>query len=374
MVAALKSTAMVIFVVGDVMTGRGIDQILPKPSEPTLHEGYIEDARDYVRIAEQRSGPIARGVDHGYIWGDALGELGRLAPHVRLINLETAVTKSDVPWRRKGIHYRMHPANLAVLSAAGIDGCTLANNHALDWEREGLAETVIELKRAGITCAGAGENLQQARAPAIFPVPSRGRLLLFAAAHPSSGVPADWGATERRSGIHLIGELSDSAVETLAEHIAQHERPGDIVVFSIHWGGNWGYAIPDVFRDFARALIDRAGVDIVHGHSSHHVMGIEVHRDRPILYGSGDFLNDYEGIGGYERYRPELSLMYFARSDPQTGRLLELRMVPTRIRRFRIERASADERDWLREILNREGKRLGTRVELVDGDLLLRWD
>jgi len=373
-IATLKSTAMVIFVVGDVMTGRGVDQILPKPSEPILYESYIKDARDYVRIAEGVNGPIPRGVDHRYIWGDALSALRRLEPDLRLINLETAVTRSALPWRKKGIHYRMHPDNVGVLTAAEIDGCTLANNHVLDWEREGLAETLSALKGAGLACAGAGRNLEEARAPAIFSVPNRGRLLLFAAAHPSSGVPEEWAATDQRSGVYRLGDLSDSSVQRLAEQIARYERPGDVVLLSIHWGGNWGYAIPDEFRDFTHQLIDRAGVDIIHGHSSHHVMGIEVYRDRPILYGCGDLLDDYEGIGGYERYHGELGLMYFLSSDPQTGRLLELRMVPTRIRKFRIEGASPEEREWLRGILNREGQRLGTRAELADGDLLLRWD
>jgi poly-gamma-glutamate synthesis protein (capsule biosynthesis protein) len=104
-------------------------------------------------------------------------------------------------------------------------------------------------------------------------------------------------------------------------------------------------------------------------------MGIEVYHDRPILYGCGDFLNDYEGISGYERFRAELGLMYFVSSDPQTGRLLELRMIPTRIYKFRIQRASREERKWLENLLNSEGQALGTRVEQTDdGDLLLRWN
>ena len=374
MIATLETTALVIFMVGDVMTGRGIDQILPRPSEPTLYEGYVKDARRYVQIAEKVNGPISRNVDHRYIWGDALSELQRLKPDLRLINLETAVTDSALPWPNKGINYRMHPDNLGALTAAKIDGCTLANNHVLDWEREGLAETLNALQRAGINCAGAGLSLQKAQAPAIITVPQRGRLLLFAVAHPSSGVPDEWAATEQRSGVNLLTDLSDSSVQQLAEQIAHHKRPGDIVLLSIHWGENWGYAIPDRFRSFAHQLIDRAGVDIIHGHSSHHAMGIEVYRDRPILYGCGDFLDDYEGIGGHEEFRGELRLMYFASSDPQTGRLLELRMIPTRIRKFRIQRASPEEREWLQKTLNREGKLLGTRVELTDGDLLLRWD
>jgi poly-gamma-glutamate synthesis protein (capsule biosynthesis protein) len=153
------------------------------------------------------------------------------------------------------------------------------------------------------------------------------------------------------------------------------EREGDIVVVSIHWGGNWGYGIPSEQIAFAHKLIDDAGVDIVHGHSSHHVKGIEVYKDRPILYGCGDLLNDYEGIGGYEQFRSDLALMYFVSVDPSTGQLARLRMTPTQTRHLRVNRASSEDGLWLRNVLNREGEQFGTQVEVdQSGTLTLRWD
>jgi poly-gamma-glutamate synthesis protein (capsule biosynthesis protein) len=115
-------------------------------------------------------------------------------------------------------------------------------------------------------------------------------------------------------------------------------------------------------------------VDVVHGHSSHHIKGIEVYRERPIIYGCGDFLNDYEGIGGHEEYRPDLSLMYFPMLDACTGRLLQFAVTPTQIRCFRVNRAPAEGVRWLFETLNHEGAGLGTRVERqADDTFLLRW-
>ncbi|MGH7338780.1 MAG: CapA family protein, partial [Myxococcota bacterium] len=102
------------------MTGRGIDQILRHPSDPRIHERYVEDAIDYVRLAERASGAVPRAVGDAYIWGDALEELARAKPDARIINLETAVTKSD-DWMEKGINYRMHPANVGCLTAAATD-------------------------------------------------------------------------------------------------------------------------------------------------------------------------------------------------------------------------------------------------------------
>jgi poly-gamma-glutamate synthesis protein (capsule biosynthesis protein) len=122
-------------------------------------------------------------------------------------------------------------------------------------------------------------------------------------------------------------------------------------------------------------LIDKAGVDIVHGHSSHHVKGIEVYKDRPILYGCGDFLNDYEGIRGHEVYRNDLALMYFVSMDPASGKLKQLQMIPTQTRNFRINLAKQRDIKWLMDILNREGKKFNTWIEIQeDLSFLLQWD
>src|SRR6516165_1873970 len=84
-----------VFLCGDVMTGRGIDQILPHPCDPQLYEDYVQSAIDYVRLAEQANGKIPAPVAPSYIWSTALDELKRLEPDVRVINLETAITRSN---------------------------------------------------------------------------------------------------------------------------------------------------------------------------------------------------------------------------------------------------------------------------------------
>ncbi|MBU1394726.1 MAG: CapA family protein, partial [Gammaproteobacteria bacterium] len=147
---AAGGPGMTLFLCGDVMTGRGIDQVLPHPGDPVLHEGYVTSAPDYVALAERVNGPIPRPAEFAYVWGDALAEWARIAPDLRIVNLETAVTTRDDWQRGKGIHYRMHPANVPCLTAAGIDCCVLANNHVLDWGYAGLAETLETLRRAGL--------------------------------------------------------------------------------------------------------------------------------------------------------------------------------------------------------------------------------
>ncbi len=371
--SAMNKQALTLFLCGDVMTGRGIDQILPNPADPRLFEMYVSDAREYIELAERLNGPIAKPVDFVYIWGDALAELERVVPDVRIINLETAVTTS-ASHLSKGINYRMHPANVPCLTAAAVDCCVLANNHVLDWGQAGLEETLNTLAQAGIKTAGAGRTLVEAQAPALLEVPGKGRVVVFSFGLETSGIGRDWGAKADRPGVNLLPDLSDTAVRSIANLVEHVRRDGDIVVASIHWGGNWGYDISHDQRQFAHALIDVANIDVVHGHSSHHVKGIEVYHQRPIIYGCGDFLTDYEGISGYEEYRDDLGLMYFPSLDPATGRLLQFEMTATRLKNLRVNHATPKEALWLVDVLNREGKSLGTRVTLAeDNRLALHW-
>lgn len=373
MAKRLQDGTIRLFLCGDVMCGRGIDQILPHAGDPTLHEPYVASARDYVALAEKAHGPIPRPVAFAYVWGDALAAWARLAPDVRIFNLETAITASNDWQRDKGIHYRMHPANLPCLTAAAIDCCTLANNHVLDWGPAGLLDTLAALRRAGIRPAGAGRGGAEAAAPAILPLAGKGRVLVFAFGTPSSGILPHWGAGTG-PGVNLLSELSAADLQRIARQVKALRQPGDVVVASIHWGGNWGYAIPREHVTFAHGLIDQAGVDVVHGHSSHHPLGIEVYQGRPILYGCGDLLNDYEGIGGSDAYRSDLSLSYFLDIEPASGRLRSLRMLPLQIRRMQLAAASSADRAFLRDTLNRESAKFGGGVELAaDGSLLLTW-
>ena len=363
----MTAAPVTLLLTGDVMTGRGIDQLMPTPNTPELYEPCVNDAREYVRLTERASGPIARPVPFDYIWGDALALFERMQPALRIVNLETAVTSSATPWPEKGIHYRMHPAHIGCLQAARIDACALANNHVLDWDRAGLAETLATLRTAGIAAAGAGNDAVQAARPAVLHVADVARVLLFSCAHGSSGVPGAWRASATSSGVHLLPDLGPRTLKELAAQVASARGAGDVVIVSLHWGGNWGHAIGAEQRAFARGLVD-AGVDVVHGHSSHHAKAFERYRDRLILYGCGDFINDYESIRGHAAWRGDLAPAYFVVLDG--GRLQSLRVALFKAQRLRLRHASMADREWWRDALNREcaGFRTGWTLQ---GDGLL---
>jgi poly-gamma-glutamate synthesis protein (capsule biosynthesis protein) len=360
----MEKASITLFFAGDVMTGRGVDQILARPSAPELHEPSVTDAREYVELAEQVSGPVPRGVVSDYIWGDALAEWERMAPAARVVNLETSITRSD-EYEPKGINYRMHPDNIGCLRAARLDICSLANNHVLDYGPRGLIETLETLERAGLRPVGAGRNRDEAAKPVVHALSGGQHLIIGACAHESSGVPAHWAALGEESGVKVLPDLSAETAVDVAARVARHKLPGDVAVLSIHWGGNWGYDVPRQHINFAHRLVE-GGIDIVYGHSSHHVRPIEIYRDRLILYGCGDFIDDYEGISGYERYRDDLVLMFFPSVSPQNGQLLTLEMTPLQIRHMRLNRASLVDARWICETVNKISHAFGTDVTLME--------
>jgi len=363
---------MRLFLCGDVMTGRGIDQALPHPVNPILYEPYVGDAREYVALAEKANGSIPYPLSADYIWGDALQELERAKVDLRIANLETAITSAETPWPEKGIHYRMHPENIGCLRSAKISGCALANNHVLDWGYDGLLETLKTLDAAGIAHTGAGNDAEEAMKPAVLGTAGNRRVLLFSFGSRTSGIPQDWKATGISPGVSLLDDLSEASAARAVDQMRAHQQLGDLIIASIHWGSNWGYEIPRDQIMFAHRLIEE-GIAVVHGHSSHHVKAIEVFNGRLILYGCGDFVTDYEGISGYPAaagFRGDLALMYFIELDSSSGELVTARLVPLRMQRFRLERTSAIDTTWLCNRLNNFGKPFATGIRLAEDNSL----
>ena len=218
-----------ILLTGDVMIGRGIDQILKHSAPPELYEPFVRSALTYVSLAEEKNGRIPRRVSDDYVWGDAL-KVMRDAD-LCIVNLETAMTRAGEP-APKGINYRCHPANAPVLTAAGIDCCVLSNNHVLDWGEESLLDTLATLEGAGLKYAGAGRDFTQAGAPAMLTLDGGGRVLVYALGSSTSGIPASWAAKVGRPGVSYLGDHRQAFVR-LQSRIAGDRRAGDIVIVSI---------------------------------------------------------------------------------------------------------------------------------------------
>lgn len=294
-------------------------------------------------------------------WGDLRERL--LAEDLVVANLECAITTHPVPWTRtpKVFHFRAPPQAIEVLRAAGIRLVSLANNHVLDFEIEGLLDTLRVLDEAGIAYAGAGRDAAEASRPAIVEAAAL-RVAMIAA---SDNEP-EWEAGRRRPGILWL-RFDPDAAESLAaveQGVAAARAEGaDVVVLSLHWGPNMVPRPPDRFRRFARAVIE-CGVDVLHGHSAHIFQGVEVYRGRPILYDTGDTLDDYavDPI-----LRNDQSLVFVVEIDESGPK--ELFMIPIRLRYGEVELAKGRDFEEIRVRMQTRSAELGTRVERTEEGL-----
>jgi poly-gamma-glutamate capsule biosynthesis protein CapA/YwtB (metallophosphatase superfamily) len=241
--------------VGDVMLGRGVNETLRnvRPEEP---------------------------------WGDVLPLLG--SADVRIINLECAITEHRRPWSHthKVFHFRADPVAVEVLRAARVDACSLANNHTLDFEEQGLLDTLAHLETAGIRYVGAGRNLQEAAQPVLLE--GGVALVAFTDNEPPFAARPDKPGTNYLpvSPVPEVLRRVEEAIE------AARGAGANTIVFSNHWGPNMVERPKEIFRRFARAVVDR-GADVYYGHSAHVFQGVEIYRGKPILYDTGDFIDDY---------------------------------------------------------------------------------
>lgn len=318
---------------GDVMLGRGVNEALRDVEDP------------------QRP------------WGDVLPHL--LSADLRLVNLECAVTGHLQRWSRsrKVFHFRADPAMLSYLRAAHVDGCSLANNHTLDFEEVGLLDTLRYLELAGIRHAGAGRNLEEARQPALLEAgPLRVALIAV-----TDNEPAFAAGRERSGTSYLPVSLEPGVLRRVEEDIARAREAGaHLVVFSNHWGPNMVLRPPEAFRAFAHAVMDR-GADVYFGHSAHVFQGVELYRGKPILYDTGDFLGDYA-------VDPELRndwSFLFRVSFGGDGRFLGLELVPVELRYASMRLARGLTREFILERMEQLSAELGTPLMRHDERLWL---
>ena len=312
--------------IGDVMLGRGVDAAL-KNMQP--HE----------------------------MWGDVLPRL--LQADLRIANLECALTRHVQPWTRswKQYHFRADPDAVRFLQVARIDVCSLANNHTLDFEERGLRDTLRTLDAAGIRHAGAGLDLKEAAAPALLDVhgvsPCRVALIAFTDNQP------DFAADEQHPGTHYLEvSLEPDTMARVADAIAVARAAGaDWVVFSNHWGANFIERPAPDFRCFAQRVIE-LGADVYYGHSAHLCQGIEIHQGKPILYDTGDFIDDYAVD---PVLRNDHSCLFKLMFDQ--GRLRRIELLPVKLDVAQVALACDEDFEAIATRMQRLCAELGTRLE-----------
>jgi poly-gamma-glutamate capsule biosynthesis protein CapA/YwtB (metallophosphatase superfamily) len=320
--------------VGDVMLGRGVNDALRTlcPEQP---------------------------------WGDVLPLL--VSADLRIANLECALTDHERPWTRtpKVFHFRADPSAVEVLRAARVDCCSLANNHTLDFEERGLLDTLEHLKAAGIRYAGAGLDREEAARPALLSArsdrTSRVALLAFTDNEPP------FAAKLARPGTNYLPVSLEPDVLRRVEAMvtAVREEGANTVVFSNHWGPNMVQRPSVLFRQFAHAVIDR-GADVYYGHSAHVFQGVEIYRGKPILYDTGDFIEDYAVD---PRLRNDWSFLFKISLEGSEFRRLEL--FPVTLPYARVQLAKGSEKEAILDRMKRLSGEMGTAFVRCEGRLVL---
>ncbi|KAJ6139481.1 hypothetical protein N7471_005967 [Penicillium samsonianum] len=353
---------------GDVMLGRLLDQLMPE------HVTNQHDERIATTFIKAHPTLLEKGnYTPSSPWGTALPLLQ--SSTLACINLETAVTTAPIPWPNKVFNYRMHPANLGpILHAGGIDYASLANNHTLDFDTEGLTETVQTLQAANVAYAGAGETADDARKPAVLHLPrasepvDEGQQHRYAVhIYSASDHPRVWASVP---GFNLFDYTRDTRARLREMLVDSEESKPALKVFSVHWGPNYAWQPDGKITSLAHFLIDECGVDIVHGHSSHHIQGVEVYHGKLVIYGCGDFVDDYALD---EEYRNDLGALWrvVVREKSGGGLGLErLEIFPTRVERFRAMLLDSRDADhvWVRQRIRELSGELGTTVRAGLGD------
>lgn len=288
-----------------------------------------------------------------YVWGDTLPLLH--SADAVIDNLECVIAEGGTPWKpRKTFYFKANPKAIDVLQAGNITYVTNANNHALDYDREALEEMLDRLDKAGISHSGAGQNLEEATKPAMLSVgPLKIAIIAFTDNEP------DWKAGPNLAGVHYV-KVDQAGLKTLTQQISEARQSADVVIISAHWGPNMQDSPPKNFQNFAHNLID-AGADIFYGHSSHVFQGVEVYKNKLILYDTGDFVDDYMVNAVL---RNDMSYIFSVRIDENGPK--ELQLIPVLIngKEFcQVNLADGKFAKEINELMKKRSTEYGTNFE-----------
>jgi poly-gamma-glutamate capsule biosynthesis protein CapA/YwtB (metallophosphatase superfamily) len=276
-----------------------------------------------------------------------------------MLNLECCISERGQPWDAPGkpFFFRAPPRAVELLVLLGVDCVTLANNHALDYGVDALADTLEYLATAGIATVGAGADLQQARRPAILATGGLRVAVVGVTDH-----PADFAAGPDRPGV-AFAALARQVPQWLLQTVRETGASADATLVMPHWGPNMTTAPVRHVRRAAAALVD-AGATLVAGHSAHVPHGVA----GPVLYDLGDFLDDYRVD---PRLRNDLGLLFLVTLD--AGGPVRLEALPLKLEFCHTRLAAGDDAAWMRRRFRTACTTLGTMVENTADRLVVSW-
>lgn len=266
-----------IHIIQNSQSGQGSQSDQPEapggPAVRLLFGGDVYFSEHVLRAYEQAGGI------NGVLGESLLAHIGQA--DLFMVNQEFPFSHRGEPAKDKQFTFRLPAKRVSLLNEMGVDLVTLANNHALDYGREALADTFAALDSAQVRFVGAGRDLDQARQWQEYQINHQTIGFLGA----TRVIPVwDWAAAPDRPGM-----LSTYDPEMLIESIRAAKEACDYVVVYVHWGVEKA-EFPEAYqRELGKSYID-AGADVVIGSHPHVLQGIEFYRDKPIVYSLGNFV------------------------------------------------------------------------------------
>ncbi|HRS79095.1 MAG TPA: CapA family protein [Spirochaetota bacterium] len=197
-------------------------------------------------------------------------------------NMESPITKRGTPVVEKPYIFRVKPEDAVCLKDLKIDAVSISNNHLMDYNTEGMVDTIAALDRLNIRHTGGGKNLDEARRPVVLKYGDTSIVILAYCNRP----PEEYYATDSLPGIAPLD------LDLIREDIAAYKLDNSRVLISLHWGIEQTHVPQKEQIATAHDIID-AGADAIIGHHPHWPQGIEIYRGRPIIYSLGNFINGY---------------------------------------------------------------------------------
>jgi poly-gamma-glutamate synthesis protein (capsule biosynthesis protein) len=231
---------------------------------------------------------------------------------VAMVNLENPLTDATRMRPGKSFNFKADPKSVEFLTAGGVDIVNLANNHTMDYEADGLKETLETLDKAGIHYVGAGRDIKEARRPEIIEV--KGQRIAYLGYYDPGFHPADKGTAGTNPSIE----------DQIAQDIKAIRNQVDWIIVNYHWGVELAEYPQDWQRELAKFTIDQ-GADVVVGHHPHVLQGAEIYKDRPIAYSLGNFIFGGNSRSDYDTAVLKVSLK---------GKQMKVEFLPVEVRQY----------------------------------------
>jgi poly-gamma-glutamate synthesis protein (capsule biosynthesis protein) len=283
-------------------------ELSPWAPEPTGPPAPAQEPR----IVLAAGGDVSFGRECGQailkdVTYDPLSGLGTAwtSADARFVNLESQL--SDQGGVTQSPSHRLiftgPPGGADVLARAGVSLVSTANNHAWDYGKSALFETIDNLERAQVPFTGTGRDLAQAYRPVVLRINGLA-LALFAVTHVWNQPP--FATHEGRDFVAWAD------IDKLQAAVARARQENDFVIVSYHGGEEYVHAPVDRTRRFLEAVM-ALGVDAVIGHHPHVPQGVGWVQGRPILYSLGNLV-----FAGH-REKPWTLQSFFARLELRKG-------------------------------------------------------